>query len=188
MLFETLAVSIVVGLIRKGKIKNIESIPVKGWPFIIAGFLVYISTLIILKYSSGALSSWIFSNIILLVSTYYFFTIIGILISSMSVGFVLISTGLGLNGLASIVNGGRMPVSADALSIAGLEGNISFLSGGKSSVHILADAGTRLYYLADIIPVPLIIPKVISIGDIILAIGIFLTIRKYMTLSNSLHS
>jgi hypothetical protein len=47
--------------------------------------------------------------------------------------------------------------------------------------HTLMTNSTKFKFLSDIIPVKYFLPKVISIGDIALSVGIFLMIQKFMT-------
>lgn len=89
-------------------------------------------------------------------------------------GMPLIAIGLILNAVVIAANG-AMPVSVDALRAAGLSQPESL--AGK---HLLAGPGTRLTFLADIIPVrPL--RTVISVGDIVLAAGIIPLVHELMT-------
>lgn len=80
-------------------------------------------------------------------------------------GVGLAAVGMGLNVLVIAANG-AMPVSQNALVRAGVEGSVSDL-GTK---HELLDENTRLPWLADVIPVPG--RTIISIGDVVLALGI----------------
>jgi hypothetical protein len=188
MLLETTIISIAVGWFRKGKLINLESIPFGGWPFILAGFIIYALQIAALSFMPGAYSIWVHSNLQYLRAVSSILLIIGIIVSSRSAGFFTTASGIALNAVAMLINRGKMPVSPDALLHLGLVEQLNVLSQGGSSTHIIADKATRLYYLSDIIPVPIITPKVVSVGDILLAVGIFLIIQKYMILSEPLHS
>lgn len=94
-------------------------------------------------------------------------------------GMVLVVAGLGLNLLVMFVNWG-MPVSASALVSAGIVtekqvGDV-VLSGGRE----VAD-GAFLGFLGDVIPLPW--GQVISIGDVLVLVGIALVtasvLRRY---------
>jgi hypothetical protein len=94
-------------------------------------------------------------------------------------GMVLIVAGLGLNLLVTLVNWGT-PVSRAALRSAGLLGGTAgralTLTGGRK----LAD-GTLFGFLGDVIPLPW--GQVISLGDILLLVGLALVtasvLRRY---------
>ncbi len=89
-------------------------------------------------------------------------------------GIGLALVGTALNATAILVNGGFMPVWDQALAAAQLEpadilSPIHFLLSTTDPVEFLRQAGP----LGDVIPIPLpIIRNVLSIGDLLLAIGI----------------
>ncbi|WP_456445741.1 DUF5317 domain-containing protein [Oceanithermus sp.] len=85
----------------------------------------------------------------------------------------LAAFGLLLNTVAMTANGGQMPVSADALIAAGLEGFLRFMQTSSDAVHNLIGPDTRLWFLTDVIPLPWF-KKVISPGDAFLFIAVLL--------------
>jgi hypothetical protein len=89
-------------------------------------------------------------------------------------GLVLVALGLAMNAVVMAANG-AMPVHPEA--IAALGRDASELVRGK---HVLADADTRLWWLADIWAVPPI-RSVISIGDVVLAAGLIPIVHHLMT-------
>lgn len=188
MLFETLLLAMVIGYIRKGKLSNLEDLPFKGWPLIAAGILVFFFQISILRLSDGNIAHFVFTNLKWFHVTSNTAIIAGLLLSSREPGYLLSSFGMLLNMIAAFVNGGRMPVSPAALEKLGLFEQLSVLQAGGTSVHQLLDDTTNLYFISDLIPIPIITPKAVSIGDLILSIGIFLIIHKYMISSKALHS
>jgi hypothetical protein len=188
MLFETLLLAIIIGYIRKGKLSNLEDLPLKGWPLIIAGISVYFFQILALRFFNDDIAYLVFNNLKWFQAASSSATIAGLLISSREPGYVLSSLGMLLNMIASFVNGGRMPVSPAALERLGLLEQLSVLQAGGTSVHQLMNETTSLKLLCDVIPIPIITPKAASLGDLILSIGIFLIIHKYMISSKALHS
>lgn len=91
-------------------------------------------------------------------------------------GMVLVVAGLGLNLFVTVINWG-MPVSASALQSAGLVSPADVdrlvLTGGR----VVAD-GARLGFLGDVIPLPW--GQVISIGDVVVLVGITLVTASVM--------
>ena len=85
----------------------------------------------------------------------------------------LAAFGLALNTLVMTANGGQMPVSADALLAAGLEGFLHFMQTSSDAVHNLIGPGTKLWFLSDVIPLPWF-KKVISPGDAFLFLAVLL--------------
>lgn len=89
-------------------------------------------------------------------------------------GLILVAIGLALNAAVMAANG-AMPVHPEA--IAALGQDPSELVRGK---HVLLDDGTRLWWLADIWPVPPI-RSIISVGDVVLAAGLLPITHHLMT-------
>ena len=99
-------------------------------------------------------------------------------------GLQVAAVGIGLNTLAVLFNAGRMPVWTGALDASGLTGTdlgsdpFHFLMGGTS----VADFVRRGGIFGDVVPIPLpVIRDVVSIGDLLLAMGIFWAIVSSMT-------
>lgn len=79
-----------------------------------------------------------------------------------------IALGLCLNFIVITLNGGFMPMSAQARAFAGL----SPLTGRANNVVPMTDS-TVLPWLADILPLPAFVPlaNVFSVGDVLILIG-----------------
>lgn len=97
-------------------------------------------------------------------------------------GFTLIWIGVFLNFAVMAANGGRMPVSVEASEVLGPYYVDLLQQGGAVSKHFAMDASTRLSFLGDIIPLSSPYPRtqVISIGDVVMNLGIFLFIQHMM--------
>lgn len=85
-------------------------------------------------------------------------------------GFLLILVGLGLN-LSVIAGNHGMPVTELALRDSGQSSTIGELVEHGGAKHHLADTGTRLLPLADVIALPEPIGQAISLGDICVHLG-----------------
>jgi hypothetical protein len=98
-------------------------------------------------------------------------------------GVPVMLAGTLMNFLAIIANGGRMPVSESALLGAGLEDQVERLRSGALATHTLVEEGTRLTFLADIYHVraPYLPPGCFSLGDGLMAIGVFAAFYLGMT-------
>ena len=88
---------------------------------------------------------------------------------SVRLALAFVVAGWALN-LAVMAPNGAMPVSARALERLGVRAGYD-VENGHLSKHRLSDAGTPLRWLGDTIAVPPL-RAVISVGDIVLAIGI----------------
>jgi len=97
-------------------------------------------------------------------------------------GFRLVLLGTILNFMPIALNKGKMPVSIDALKFSSLYSELKLLKEGRILTHVLENEATKMGILGDIIPIPkpYLLPKIISIGDIFIALGLFVVIQKYM--------
>ncbi|MFC5470069.1 DUF5317 domain-containing protein [Cohnella suwonensis] len=100
-------------------------------------------------------------------------------------GFWWIFAGVALNFAVMIANGGKMPVSLDAISVIdpGAAGALS--DEMISTKHEVLTSDTVLPFLGDIIPLTLPYPRnlVISIGDVIMNFGIFIYLQHALLAS-----
>jgi MFS family permease len=99
-------------------------------------------------------------------------------------GLQIASVGIAANGLAVIINGGQMPIWSGAYLAAGF--TAADIAGDP--FHYILSADTVSSFVAagglfgDVIPIPVpYIRDVVSIGDAILALGIFWAIVYSMT-------
>ncbi|MGZ8563314.1 MAG: MFS transporter [Candidatus Limnocylindria bacterium] len=103
-------------------------------------------------------------------------------------GLQVAAVGIGANLVAVLANGGQMPIWAAAFSAAGFtEAQIA-----NDSFHVLLRAATIAQFVAsggllgDVVPLPIpVIRDVVSLGDLLLALGIFWAIVYSMTRSDA---
>lgn len=172
-----IVVSIIIGLIRGGELERLTNISIEGVPLFVVALL--------LRLGVWAAESLSFSGILrfsphLIIISY----LILIFVSLRNIklpGFKYIVLGLLLNAFVIILNGGRMPV----LITKGFAENINSTAlsqAGNSAVHYLRNNITLFSFLGDVIPIPWPFPtnELLSIGDIMLLIGLFVLIQKIM--------
>ncbi len=150
-----LVISIVIGWIRGGKLRNLTEIRVRLWSLLPLGFILL------------AASSFVpddrhdFAVALILVS--YLPLLLFVMLNRKMPGIWIAGMGILMNFTVIVLNGG-MPVLEEAVQIAG--GSSEFVLGAK---HVLLTEQTVVPFLADIIPLP---RAVLSLGDVFLAIGI----------------
>ncbi|MHB9145490.1 MAG: DUF5317 domain-containing protein [Symbiobacteriia bacterium] len=91
----------------------------------------------------------------------------------------LIFIGVLLNALVIGLNAGHMPVSVAAAK--GLGFDTAPLVAQTDFKRVAMTGATLFNFLGDVIPVPLPLPRVVSFGDILIAIGAFLLIQEFMS-------
>jgi hypothetical protein len=176
MVYDGIILSFIVGFLRKGNLKAMARLKLKwGWvfPLLLAiQFLIFAfqNDIKILGQASGYI--------------YIVVYILGMLFLFMNrhhKGFTLILIGVFLNFLVMAVNGGRMPVSLEAAAVLDPE-YLKALKEGLYAKHAILTESTKLGFLGDIIPLTDPYPRtqIISIGDVIMNIGIFFFIQHLM--------
>ena len=170
-----IALGVLVGLLKKGSMSNLLSIKIeKAW-LILASFLIQFLAQVLSV--NGFEFTVRYSLAIQGVAFALLLT--GLCFNRKYAGMLVIGGGCILNVLVMMLNGGKMPVSRDVLVNAGLNQALELFATGGDGRHILADQSTKLLILGDIMSPPGILSimmKIVSIGDIIVVIGLFLLV------------
>lgn len=101
-------------------------------------------------------------------------------------GLKLVLLGTALNFSVMLVHGGFMPVSPEALQLAGHDGLVEEWRAGapvaESKDILLPTELTRLWFLSDIFTIPagLPIPGSFSLGDVLIAAGAIRFLQRSM--------
>lgn len=169
--------SIIIGLLRGGELEKIFNISIKGVSiFAIALFLrlgVWALDLIGISVVS------IYSPYLIIIS---YFLLIYVSIRNLKLpGFKYIILGLLLNTFVIVLNGGSMPVLVKKEIIENIN-PASFLKAKSRVVHSLMNNNTLFAFLGDVITMPKPFPdtSLISVGDILILVGLFVLIQKTM--------
>lgn len=178
MIIESVGTSLIVGKLRKGKFSYLKDAEIHKWYLIVSAFLLEFIAVFLSNKGYELVSHNIFS--IHLIS--YVLLFIGIYFNSSRLSFKIIMLGTFLNFIVIMLNGGQMPVSQEAMIKAGLAEDLSALLNGEIITHTVIVKDTLLKFLGDvmILPKPYPRPKVFSIGDVFLAVGIFIFIQEIM--------
>lgn len=178
MLLDFLVISIAVGLVRRGSIKKLAELPIKKIELIFFSFGIrYIPLL--LNVRQIEIPQWGY----LLITIASYLILIYAIISNLHIkNMWIVSIGILLNFLVIIANNGQMPVSIWAVEIANLYDFKPLLFDPEYIYHTAVNAETTLNFLADIFPLPPPYPRprVFSIGDLAMGIGMFLIIQRTM--------
>lgn len=178
MIIEGLGTSLVVGKLRGGKFSYLKDAEIHKWYFIVSAFLIEFIAVFLSSKGYQFVSNNIFG--IHLIS--YSLLFIGTYFNAQKLSFKLVMVGIFLNFIVIMLNGGQMPVSQEAMINAGLAGDLDALINGEIITHTIIVQDTVFKFLGDIfiLPKPYPRPKVFSIGDVFLAVGIFVYIQEIM--------
>jgi hypothetical protein len=165
--FTEVAAAVLVALVRGGKPARLASLELRGFSLVLLTVVLRLLADWLATYRLPA-AVWLQPAAYLALGWFF-------VLNLKSAGFPLIGLGSALNLLVMVFNGGSMPVSPDALAAIGA-GTV------PQGTHALLTEGTRLAFLADVIPVPWHFPGpvVVSAGDLLITLGIFLFIQRQM--------
>jgi len=171
-------ISIIIGLLRNGKLSSLSQISLKRIELIVLACLIQAGLIFleskkvkfVLDYSSYML---IFSYIVLLLAVWY---------NKKIKGIKIIALGIIFNFIVIVANGGHMPVLLSSLYKAGLDDFALVLKEGTYVTHTLITEKTLFKFLADVIPLspPFPDPSVVSVGDFLMFYGVFSLIQNAM--------
>lgn len=176
MVYDGILLSILVGLFRGGNFKGIVDLKLKhGWVFPV---LLVIQIVI---FSLQSKVEWIGASSNIMFLFVYIVGLSFLWINRNQPGFKTILIGVLLNFAVMAANGGRMPVSPEAATVIDPM-YTEMLQSGLYGKHQLLTDSTLLGFLGDIIPLSSPYPRtqVISIGDVIMNIGMFFFIQQFM--------
>ncbi|MFL5766933.1 MAG: DUF5317 family protein [Actinomycetota bacterium] len=154
----TLPIGVLVGLLLRGRIGRLASLPVRAPLLAAAGIAFQFVP------ATGTLGA------ILLVASFLFLCAFAVRNLRLP-GFPLILLGLVLNLTVIAVNNG-MPVTRHALVRSGQESTFRDLRDAGGSKHHLASSQDQLLPLADVLALPPPVSQAISVGDIATHAGI----------------
>ncbi len=166
-----LVAGLVSGLARGGKLENIGKVDFRYSWLVFAGLAIQIGGQLSAQFLFSSLTDSTTGLAILGVS--YLVLVAFVTFNLRLPGAYVMGAGMLLNILVIGLNGG-MPVSLNAVEAAGFDATDYLETAFK---HELMGPDTRLGFLGDIIPIPLI-QTAVSIGDILLGVGVFLLVDR----------
>lgn len=163
-----IALSIAVGYVRGGRLKHYLENPLRGIWFPIAAFMIeaalsfvdrrLLAPMVIAEYA--LLFSFVFVNRRLKPAW-------------------LVAVGVLLNALVIFANGFRMPVTPVVCDPV-FERFAQRVLSGELIEYALVGWDAPLWFLGDTIPITRIVPGIASVGDFVLAAGMFWLIQLFM--------
>ncbi|HHV38896.1 MAG TPA: DUF5317 domain-containing protein [Tepidimicrobium sp.] len=181
MLIEAILISIIVGMIRRGKLRRLRALTHRSMWILILGIAI--------QYILFFLSGLEDMDMVNLVVTYsreiqilsYFLILIGIVANMRYRASKFLLAGYGMNFLAIWANQWKIPILSEAIPLIDGSGLKDMVESGIT-LYTSISQGTRFPILGNIIvfadPYPL--AKIISVGDLIIGLGIFLLIQQIM--------
>jgi hypothetical protein len=170
--------SLLVALIRGGKLGNLQTLPFRyGW----VALLAFALQLVLMRYPLPATEGMLGTRTLLLLGSYGL--LVGVVWANRGLpGLYLLGAGLLLNLAVMVANGGFMPVTPEALQQAGLT-HLALGAEAGSRVAaakdiILPRVDTHLWVLSDIFILAPPVGTAFSLGDLFLALGGFVFFQR----------
>ncbi len=180
MFIEAVVLGLLAGWLRGGRSLNIGNLEFRGWVLIVIAFLLQMLPMLLGRMSWMAHNGPViaFSTLVLV-----FFIV---MLNGRKPGFWLVALGAVLNILAMAFHGLKMPVYLPGLRSAGhtelLESITNNAVLNYTGLEQLSQWGD---YLGKVIVLPHFYPlaQVITAGDLLISVGIFLFVMGQMTMS-----
>lgn len=177
MLIEGAIIGVILGKIRGGKLSNLGFLSIRAWQLIIIAFIIQI----VLIFSTE-------SSFLLKYGTYIYDFSLLLLVFPLCMnidkkGVWAIITGVIINLLIIAIHGGKMPISFESLNLAGKNDIIQGIKDGINLRYMSlshAKGFSKLFAKYIVIPKPYPLSKVMSIGDLLISLGIILLIQGGM--------
>ncbi|MGE5628337.1 MAG: DUF5317 family protein [Solirubrobacterales bacterium] len=175
MFIQIIVLALVIGIIFKGSLRNLSNFKLQGIYFVIAAFLL--EAVVIMTVRKGIIQI----GIVTLLSDIVMYSLLIVFVYKNRREPLIYIVGIGflLNAVAIFANGGTMPVALNAVHAAGLTENV-----GTMGLYKLVGTDTKFWFLGDIIPYTFLNKNILSVGDLILSLGIMLIIIKGMCTKN----
>ncbi len=180
MIIEGIVIGLIVGFIRGGWLKSLSGLSkiklIAGWIFPLLLILQLVVYRLQDKYEViHRYSGYIYIAV-------YVCGIVFLYLNRKQPGFKWILAGVLMNFLVMAFNGGKMPVSPEAINAIDPSYLETVKNGDLGTKHILLLSSARLPFLGDIIPItkPYPLPQVASLGDLVMSMGAFIYLQFLM--------
>lgn len=172
--FEAGILSIIIALLRRGRIRLLAELDIKSIWLVFIPAVIIITSMIIGRFMEKPL--WIKTTGMLHIAATIAFLVF-FWANRKLPGMKWFIVGWILNLFPVMFNAGKMPVNRWAASVAGME---KALANPDMMRHIAMSDSTKFNFLGDNFPSPKPIPGVFSVGDVLMMIGLFILIQITM--------
>jgi hypothetical protein len=182
ILVAAVLVAVLIGLVRGGSLRRLAELPLRWGSVTLVAFGMQIYTI----YFPETTSQGFFSLRGALLFLSYVLMFVVVWQNRRLPGVWVIGAGLLANFAVMALNGGYMPISPEALEQVGHNHRVVSLEPGarvRASKDILLPRDqTTLWWMADVFVLapPFPIPSVFSLGDVLIALGMFRLIQNGM--------
>ena len=175
--------SIAVALLRGGRFTSLVRMPLRWGVLAVAAFVIQ-ALFIYQTPSRRVIGVWGWEELLFVGS--HLLLLVVVWANRQLAGVKWIGLGLLLNLVVMVANGGWMPITPEAIVKVGHTSLVPSLVSGtrvySSKNIVLSSQETRLWFLSDVFVLsrPFPVPSVFSIGDVFVALGVFLLLQGAM--------
>lgn len=179
ILLLVLPAAFIVAALRGGKWSRLSSLPLR-WPAL--PILAFAAQTVVIYFPNPRRMGLLSLHVVILSVSYLAFSLF-IWMNHRLPGMAIICLGLLLNLTVMLANGGYMPITPQAVERIGHASMVSVSGAGarvsSSKDVVLPKEETILWFLSDVflLPPPFPIPTAFSVGDILVAAGVFLLVQ-----------
>jgi hypothetical protein len=177
MFIEAIAIGLIIGIVRNGRVRNLLEIELTGVSLVVAAIVLQILPIILEPFLHS--QTWL----TFLPFAGYLVMMAAVVKNRKSKGFYIILLGALLNMAVMLISGFKMPVTEAALTRAGLESLLETIQDGSVINYMLVSSTDGLqYFLGKLIALPPIYPltRIFSIGDFLIGAGLTYFIQDSM--------
>lgn len=178
MLLEAALLAVLVGFLLGGNFRRVPAIRLKCLPVLLIP--VAVSLLTRMRLPLRLLAALGRPGAVALILLRYGMLVAFALINWREWSVGLMGLGGLLNGAVTLANGGAMPVSRLVLRAAAGSASTRLLAAGRVFGYRVADGSTRLRLLDDWIRARGFHAYLLSAGDVLIAVGVFILVLRLM--------
>lgn len=169
MFIEAIAIGLIVGIVRNGRVRNLLEIEMKGVSLVVAAIILQMLPSVLSPFINA--ESWL----TFLPFAGYLVMMAAVIMNRKHKGFKIVFLGALFNMGVMLFSGFKMPVTENALLKAGLGSLLETIQDGSVINYVLVTSndGVR-YFLGKLIALPPVYPltRLFSVGDLIIGIGL----------------
>ena len=167
--------ALAVGYLRGGRLKRYLGRPLRWVLLPAAGFAIEAALPLIGRLIPVPAENWLFMAVI----PEYLAIFVFAALNFERRGMKLILLGSLLNFAVIVANGFKMPLSPVALEMPEAQKTLEMIRAGEILDYVIVGWDAPLLFLGDVIRLPYL-PGLASVGDLVLAAGVFLLILEIM--------
>lgn len=182
MLIEAVILSVIIGLIRGGKIKGLKRFSRKSLWFLIIGIVIQGSIIIMNNLVEFKSIGKILTYSKELVILSYILILLGIIGNYTCRPLWIALIGYIMNFIPLVANNWKKPILIEGLQLTKNKGLIKIIENRQAGLYTPLIEGVKYPVLGNYIVFskPYLLAKVVSLGDFIIGIGIFILIQDLM--------